>query len=52
MNRDQVRWKALRVETVLSALPFDPSREVFTTPTGLDAEANSLRSRPERDCWA
>jgi predicted dehydrogenase len=33
-------------------LTFDPAREVFTTPTGLDAEANGLRSRPERDCWA
>jgi hypothetical protein len=33
-------------------LTFDPARELFTTPTGLDDEANGLRRRPERDCWA
>jgi predicted dehydrogenase len=32
-------------------LLLDPSREVFTTATGLDHEANLLRSRPERDPW-
>jgi hypothetical protein len=27
---------------------FDPAKDEFIG----DAEANSLRSRPERDCWA
>ena len=29
-------------------LTFDPVKNEFIN----DAEANSLRSRPERDCWA
>jgi hypothetical protein len=29
-------------------LAFDPAKNEFVG----DAEANSLRSRPERDCWA
>ena len=29
-------------------LAFDPAKDEFIG----DAEANSLRSRPERDCWA
>jgi len=29
-------------------LVFDPAKDEFIG----DAEANSLRSRPERDCWA
>jgi predicted dehydrogenase len=33
-------------------LTLDPAQEVFTTATGLDHEANRLRSRPERDPWA
>jgi hypothetical protein len=29
-------------------LRYDPAKDEFLG----DAEANSLRSRPERDCWA
>ena len=32
-------------------LSFDPVTEAFVTDTGLDNEANGLRSRPERNPW-
>jgi len=33
-------------------LGFDPAAETFTSGGKPDAEANGLRSRPEREVWA
>jgi predicted dehydrogenase len=53
MRKSHIACHAAAIAWMLGRkLTFDPVREAFTTPTGLDAEANSLRSRPERDCWA
>ncbi|MFM8893153.1 MAG: Gfo/Idh/MocA family protein [Planctomycetia bacterium] len=32
-------------------LSFDPAKEIFTTPSGPDTEANGLSSRPARNPW-
>ena len=53
MRKSHIACHAAAIAWMLGrTLTFDPAREVFTTPDGLDAEANRLRSRPERDCWA
>jgi len=53
MRKSHVACHAASIAWMLGRrLTLDPAREVFTTPTGLDAEANGLRRRPERDCWA
>jgi predicted dehydrogenase len=50
MRRSHVASNAAAFSWILGRkLTFDPVTESFTTPTGADAEANSLRSRPERD---
>ena len=53
MRKSHIACHAAAIAWMLGrTLTFDPTREVFTTPDGLDDEANRLRSRPERDCWA
>lgn len=53
MRKSHIACHAAAIAWMLGRkLSLDPAREVFTTHTGLDAEANSFRSRPERDCWA
>jgi len=50
MRKSHIACHAAAIAWMLGrTLTFDPVREVFTTPSGLDAEANGLRSRPERD---
>ena len=53
MRKSHITCHAAAIAWMLGrTLTFDPVREVFTTPTGLDTEANGLRGRPERDCWS
>ena len=52
MRRSHIACHAAAIAWMLGrTLSFDPSREAFVTETGLDDEANALRSRPERNPW-
>jgi predicted dehydrogenase len=52
MRKSHVACHAAAIAWMLGRkLSFDPAREAFITPTGMDDEANGLRSRPERNPW-
>jgi predicted dehydrogenase len=52
MRRSHLACHAASLAWILGRkLSFDPMKEVFTTDTGLDDEANGLCSRPERNPW-
>jgi hypothetical protein len=54
MRRSHTVCHAAAIAWILNRkLSWDPVKEVFVDPAGgLDAEANSLRSRPARDPFA
>lgn len=53
MRRSHIACHAAALSWILKRkLSFDPARELFVTAGGLDAEANSLRTRPARDPFA
>jgi hypothetical protein len=54
MRRAHVACHAAAIAWILKRkLRFDPKTEVFLTADGKpDQEANGLKSRPERDCFA
>lgn len=52
MRKSHVAVHAAALSWILGRpLRFDPATEVFSNATGVDAEANSLKSRPERSFW-
>jgi hypothetical protein len=53
MRRSHVVSHAAANSWILGrTLGFDPAAETFTSGGKPDAEANGLRSRPEREVWA
>ena len=53
MRKSHVATHAAAMSWILGRpLSFDPATETFTTPAGPDAEANGLKSRPERELWS
>ena len=53
MRKSHLACHAAALSWILGRkLTLDPAREVFVTATGLDDEANGLKSRPARNPWA
>ena len=52
MRRSHLACHAASLAWILGrTLSFDPVKEAFITATGMDDEANGLRSRPDRNPW-
>ena len=53
MRKSHVATHAAAMSWILGRpLSFDPATETFITQAGPDAEANGLKSRPEREFWS